>query len=399
MAEKRAVLKEIIRRLHDGADPDDVKKQFREFLKNTTAVEISMAEEELIREGIPKAQIQSLCDLHLAIFRESIEEKQLDVSQGHPIFILKEEHRILESAAEELKTLTASIAPGDREDFRINVPDIRRIVNLFKDSANHYLREENVLFPILEKHGITQPPAIMWSEHDQIRETESDLYSLLGDYDDSVSENLTEIKERASTLSSLLTNHFYKESNVLFQAALRLFSDTEWSQVVEGFREVGYCSFSPEVRDMESTAPSDQSQPALSDGVVDLGSGTLQADVLRAVLNTLPVDITFVDENDRVAYFSESPERIFVRSRAVIGRSVQLCHPQKSVHVVNKILDDFRAGDRNAAEFWINLGGQLIYIRYFAVRNDEGEYLGCLEVSQNLTEIKKIEGEKRLLDE
>ena len=150
---------------------------------------------------------------------------------------------------------------------------------------------------------------------------------------------------------------------------------------------------------MESTAPSDQSQPALSDGFVELGSGTLQADVLRAVLNTLPVDITFVDENDRVAYFSESPERIFVRSRAVIGRSVQLCHPQKSVHVVNKILDDFRAGDRNAAEFWINLGGQLIYIRYFAVRNDEGEYLGCLEVSQNLTEIKKIEGEKRLLDE
>ena len=399
MMDRKAVLKEIIQRLHDGAEPDDVKRQFGEFLKKTTAAEISMAEEELVNEGVPREQIQKLCDLHLAIFRESIEEKQLDVPAGHPIHTLLEEHRILQSAAEDLRALVSALDLGDQEGFALKTPEIRRIVNLFKDSPNHYLREENVLFPLLERHGITQPPAIMWAEHDQIRETESSLYDLLGEYGNSASEHLVDIKEKSSTLASLLTNHFYKEGNVLFQAALRLFSDAEWSEVVAGFADVGYCSFSPKIPDATSDPVPDIGSSSLAAGVVDLGSGAVRADILQAVLNTLPVDITFVDENDRVAYFSESPERIFVRSRAVIGRSVQLCHPQKSVHVVNKILDDFRSGTRDMAEFWIDLGGQLIHIRYFAVRSEERRYLGCLEVSQNLTEIKKIEGEKRLLDD
>jgi DUF438 domain-containing protein len=399
MMDRKVVLKEIIHRLHDGAEPDDMKKQFGEFLKKTTAAEISMAEEELIREGVPREQIQKLCDLHLAIFKESIEQKQLDVPAGHPIHALLEEHRILQSTAEELWGIVSSLSPGDQEGFRSKVPEIRRLVNLFRDSPNHYLREENVLFPLLERHGITQPPAIMWAEHDQIRETESSLYNLFGEYGDSIVEHLAEVKEKSSTLASLLTNHFYKEGNVLFQAALRLFSDEEWSEVTAGFADVGYCSFSPRIPEATPALVPDAGSSSLAEGLVDLGSGAVRADVLQAVLNTLPVDITFVDENDRVAYFSESPERLFVRSRAVIGRSVQLCHPQKSVHVVNKILDDFRSGTRDKAEFWINLGGQLVYIRYFAVRSEAGRYLGCLEVSQNLSEIKKIEGEKRLLDD
>jgi len=118
---------------------------------------------------------------------------------------------------------------------------------------------------------------------------------------------------------------------------------------------------------------------------------------LEAVLNTLPVDITFVDKEDRVRYFSQSKERIFPRTKAIIGRKVQQCHPQKSLHVVEEILNDFRENKRDRAEFWINLGGRLIYIRYFAVRDKAEKYLGCLEVTQDITDIKKIEGEKRLL--
>jgi len=118
---------------------------------------------------------------------------------------------------------------------------------------------------------------------------------------------------------------------------------------------------------------------------------------LEAVLNTLPVDITFVDKEDRVRYFSQSKERIFPRTKAIIGRKVQQCHPQKSLHVVEEILNDFRESKREEAGFWINLGGRLIYIRYFAVRDKAEKYLGCLEVTQDITDIKKIEGEKRLL--
>ncbi len=133
--------------------------------------------------------------------------------------------------------------------------------------------------------------------------------------------------------------------------------------------------------------------------MINFETGSLTREQLEAILNTLPVDITFVDSEDTVRYFNQSKERIFVRTKAVIGRKVQQCHPQKSIDVVNRIIDDFRNGRRDVAEFWINMGGRLIYIRYFPVRNAKGEYLGVLEVTQDITDIKKIEGEKRLLDE
>ena len=126
-------------------------------------------------------------------------------------------------------------------------------------------------------------------------------------------------------------------------------------------------------------------------------TGGLSKKELEAILNTLPVDITFIDKEDTVRYFSDSKERIFPRTKAIIGRKVQQCHPQKSVHIVDQILKDFKSGKKDAAKFWIDLEGRLIYIRYFAVRSKNGDYLGCLEVTQDITDIKKIEGEKRLL--
>lgn len=127
-------------------------------------------------------------------------------------------------------------------------------------------------------------------------------------------------------------------------------------------------------------------------------TGSLSKEELQGVLNTLPVDITFVDKEDAVKYFSKGEERIFVRTKAVIGRKVQQCHPQKSVHIVNKIVEAFKTGKKNVAEFWIQLGDRLVHIRYFAVRDKDGKYLGTMEVTQDITEIKKIEGERRLLD-
>ena len=124
----------------------------------------------------------------------------------------------------------------------------------------------------------------------------------------------------------------------------------------------------------------------------------LSYEVIEALLDALPVDITFVDEDDRVRYFNKEGKRIFARSRKIIGIKVQKCHPQKSIHVVNQILQDFRNNKRDSANFWIDLKGRKIYIRYFAVRDKEGKYLGCLEVTQDITDIQKVTGEKRLLD-
>jgi PAS domain S-box-containing protein len=129
-----------------------------------------------------------------------------------------------------------------------------------------------------------------------------------------------------------------------------------------------------------------------------LDTGALSLEQINLVLKNLPVDLTFVDENDEVRYFSAGKERIFSRSAGIIGRRVQNCHPEKSVHIVNRILDEFKAGTRDVAGFWIQLKGKFIYIRYFAIRDEQGKYRGTLEVTQDITEIKKLEGERRLLD-
>lgn len=132
--------------------------------------------------------------------------------------------------------------------------------------------------------------------------------------------------------------------------------------------------------------------------ILQFETGSLSKEEAEAVLDSVPVDISFIDKEDRVKYFNKAAGRIFVRTKAVIGRKVQLCHPQKSVHVVNKILEAFKTGKKDVAEFWINLNDRLILIRYFAVRDKNGKYLGTVEVTQDITDIKKIEGQKRLLD-
>jgi len=139
------------------------------------------------------------------------------------------------------------------------------------------------------------------------------------------------------------------------------------------------------------------SEPLEKKEAIRLETGMLSKEEIETILDTLPIDLTFVDKDDTVRYFSQTRERIFPRTKAVIGRKVQQCHPQKSIHIVNQILEDFRKGKRDVAEFWINMQGKLIYIRYFPLRSKNGEYMGCLEVTQDITNIKKIEGEKRLL--
>jgi len=136
----------------------------------------------------------------------------------------------------------------------------------------------------------------------------------------------------------------------------------------------------------------------MSERLLRFEAGTLSKDELEAILNTLPADITFVDKEDTVRYFSKSEKRIFVRTKAIIGRKVQQCHPQKSIHIVDKIVESFRNSKKDVAEFWIQKDNRLVHIRYFPVRNKDGKYLGTIEVTQDITDLKKIEGEKILLD-
>jgi PAS domain S-box-containing protein len=239
----------------------------------------------------------------------------------------------------------------------------------------------------------------MWAEHNDIREEKKKLYKLVETKESmSFEEFAKELGELAKSTEDMLSSHFYKESNILFPAALKVISEDEWREIKKQCDELGYCCFTPEdAKGVVRAAGEPTSQIASSSNEITFETGEFSTKELEAVLNTLPVDITFVDKEDRVRYFSQSKERTFPRAKAIIGRKVQQCHPQKSLHVVEEILSDFKEKKREEAGFWINMEGRLIYIRYFAVRDKAEKYIGCLEVTQDITDIKKIEGEKRLL--
>lgn len=398
-ADKKGMLKEIVKQLHDGVPPQEVKEKFKQILKDTSSEDIAKIEQELVKEGMPREELQRLCDVHLAVFGEQLEKQELQTPPGHPISILMEEHKILTQRAERLGILAKMIEEACDVVYVGDVlTEVQGIVKDFVDAEKHYLREENVLFPMLGKHGITEPPAIMWMEHNQIRDIKKRLRSLVENWNAiSFYDFKTQLGEVAKPLCSILPSHFFKENNILFPAALQVVTSEEWEEARKEFDEIGYCCFTPShvTVALQTEKRKTQTPP---EGLLQFETGSLSKEEAEAILDTLPIDISFIDKDDRVKYFNKAEKRIFVRTKAVIGRTVQMCHPQESVHIVNRIIEAFRKGEKDSAEFWITLDNRLVHIRYFAVRDKDGKYLGTMEVTQDLTDIKKIEGQKRLLD-
>ena len=390
--DRKALLKTMILRLHDGASPDDVKEEFGALLREIGPTDIARAEEELIDEGLPREEIQRLCDVHLAVFRESVESSD-GAGVGHPIDILRTEHDRLLEMTEQLAAAATAVSLGIGD----SAARLGGIAQWLRESESHYVREENVLFPYLEKHGIKQPPAIMWMEHDRIRPVKREVAALA----DACAAEPTQdgartLATRATQLRDLLESHFHKENNILFPAALEVVEAAEWTEILRQFDELGYPSFSADLRP-EPLGPAAATGIAAADGQVALETGTLSLTQLEAILTVLPVELTFVDAEDRVAWFSNQKERIFVRTKAAIGREVAQCHPQKSLHLVEQILVEMKAGARDSAEFWLPVNEQVLHVRFFAVRDPRGAYLGCLEVTQDITGIQKLTGQKRLV--
>ena len=382
--DRQEILKELLWRLHTGEAPEALVPEFKEKLGDVSPPEIAQIEQELVRAGIPREEIRRLCEVHLALFRESLEEVEPLAPPWHPVHVLMAEHKHMVEAGKNLLDAAKALdgSPEKEKEFR-------EIFEKLLGTESHYTREENVLFPYLEKHGITEPPAVMWMEHDQIRGIKKAIGDALERSDNA------RLVELSQGLLEAMMSHFYKENHVLFPTAMDVIGEDEWPTIRAEFNDIGYCCITPPPMPTEGTGE----RAADGSGEIELPTGKFTVEELNAILNALPVDITFVDKNDTVRYFNESKDRIFVRTKAVLGRKVQNCHPQKSVHLVERILDDFKNKRHDVAEFWINFAGRHVYIRYFPVWNPDGEYLGVIEVTQDITDIKKLEGEKRLLDE
>ncbi len=284
--------------------------------------------------------------------------------------------------------------------FAAGEPDpamVKELIRYFVEYVDgcHNKKEENHLFPLLEERGIPRqggPLAVMLQEHTQSKELLAKLKPLADTYvggDDSV---LGELSRTYGEYITLLKQHFWKENDILYPMAEQALSQPDADKVVEGIVATEN-ALSPDTRSRYYELADD----LMRWGQIKDLAHNLDHDMMGAILNTLPVELSFVDANDTVRYFShENLPKIFPRTRGAIGMQVQDCHPQKSVHLVNEILADFKAGKREVAEFWIDAGDKKVHIRYWPVRGDDGEYLGCLETVQDIADIQKIKGEKRL---
>jgi len=380
---RKGRLEDIIKKLHAGHTVDQVRGEFQEVFGQVSAEEISHAEQSLINEGMPVEEVQRLCDVHASIFEGSIEDIHSSLPlevPGHPAHTLKATNRALRKLLAEMRALL----PLSDEVSRIA---LRQKTQRLLGIDSHYKIKENLFFPYMEKYGVTAPPKVMWGVDDEIRaELKSAAAQLAKGETGELEKALTRVEDMA-----------FKEDNILLPILVENLHEDEWKQIAQDAHEFGFFLLgAPPAFPLSGRAPSPVNAAAPGDGVT-LPTGSFTAVELAAVLNTLPLDMTFVDKDNKVRFFSQGKERAFPRTVSVLGRDVSNCHPPASVHIVEKNVEDLRAGRKDNEDFWIQLGEQLVHIRYFAVRGKKGEYLGVLETTQNIAPLKLIEGEKRLM--
>lgn len=397
---RKDLLKHMIRQLHAGQAPEQVRTQLVRLLGQVPYGDVVEVEQELIDEGLPVEEILRLCDLHAAALRGAIDTTQArQAPPGHPAHTFKMENRALNWEVDTLGKLYEQItALPDEADATELMQSVRTRFNSLTDVEKHYLRKEYLLFPHLEKHGITGPPKVMWGKHDEVRALLKGALEALAAADTfTAGEAKGVIQLVLKPASDAIAEMVDREEQILLPMCLDTLTDEEWYSIAQQSQEYGFCLYDPPVEWRPEGVAEGPSKPAAPPGRIQLPTGSFTLDELNTILNTIPFDLTFVDKDDTVRYFTRGRERIFARSRAILGRKVQYCHPPASVGVVEQILSDFRSGRHDHAAFWIQLKERFISIEYFALRNEQGEYLGCLEVSQDLTEKRALTGERRLL--
>ncbi len=397
---RKELLKHMILQLHKGYAPEQVRPQLIRVLGQVPYNDVVEVEQQLIDEGLPAEEVMQLCDLHTAALQGAIDHAGAkEPPPGHPAHTFRKENQALQWELTAIDALYAEVsATRGHDDVTPQMGDLQVRFNNLMDVEKHYLRKEHLLFPFLEKHDVTGPPKVMWGKHDQARAkllAAQDTLRRLTRWSASDAQSIIGLVLQPA--GAAVADMIEKEEQILLPMCLDTLSDTEWLEIARQSDEYGYCLFDP-TESWKPDLPLAESARAAGDSQrIRLPSGSFTPTELQAVLNTIPFDLTFVDKDDKVRYFTQGRERIFSRSRAILGRQVEYCHPPKSVHIVKQILDDFHSGTHERAHFWITLRGRFISIEYFALRDPEGQYLGCLEVSQDLTEKRALQGEQRLL--
>lgn len=381
---------------------EEAQKKVQQEYTKVTADELALAEQELTKRGIKDSVVYDNMESFLLIFQDVLKAPDLHLADWHPIRTYQRENEAVEGLLKKAEGLS-------RSRFVLN--QWAEIIEGLMQYETHLSRKQNQLYPAFERQGFDRPSKIMWTLDDAVRSAFREAAGLLKDGQE---EAFLSQYDKAVTLLKELIE---KENVVLFPAAMEMIRTKEFLAIRQGDDEIGYCLIDPppQAPMAPETANTDKAgsgeagfmkelQQLLqkhgmgaASGEMDVRQGKLTLEQINLIFRHLPIDLSYVDENELVRFYSDTKHRVFPRSPGVIGRDVKNCHPRESVHTVEEIIKAFREGREDEAEFWLEINGKFIYIYYTAVRDDEGNFKGVLEMMQDATHIRSLEGSQRLL--
>lgn len=384
------LLKSYLQRLNEGESLESVQADFAKSFRSVDASEIMKAEQEMLHEGTPLRQVQKLCDVHSALFHNRLEEakeqepstvamakenagksEELSLIAGHP----------LQTLTRENEALSVLIGMARKQIGRGE--NCKETLNKIRGVGVHYAKKGDLLYPQLNvKYGIIGPSQVMWTLDDKIRAELSSLAK--SDQQDE------EWRHRANAVLQRANEMIYKENNILFPVCAANFTESEWQQIYRDAKDYAPClDIIPQIwKAAEDKLSEIKNNVSSTDGVVKLPSGSLTLQQLRAMLNTLPLEITFIDADNINSYFNEG-EKAFKRPLSALGREVFSCHPPKIEPMVRAIIQDFRNGRKDYVSVWMEKNGQATLVKYMAVRDNKGHYIGTMEVVQDMEEARQ----------
>ena len=402
-------LESIFKALCAGESATDLMAEFEQGCESLSGDEIEALFHKLQQEGVPFNSNPDVAEFYHTVVTEKLSAHQiLQYAPGHPVRAYLQENQLI-------RELFAKINRIDPQQ------DLDAFTALFEQIGTvekHYVRKENQLFPCLEQHGWDSPSTNMWALHDEIRDKIRSLRHSLE------AGELELLLGKSEAMQQQMLHLIAVEEQRLLPNAMNLLEESEWVDMGVGDAEIGWMldreyprygevadEVEPETKSVPEEVVSEETDYVHPSKVSKRGKlhidtsemyhydeGYLTPEQVNLMLKVLPLDITYVDEHDRVVFYNRGDDRLFPRSANIIGREVRFCHPPKSVDTVLRILEEFKKGTQDVADFRIHVKGRYVLIRYFAVRDEQKQYRGVIEMSQDITDITTMEGEQRLLD-
>ena len=441
LEERKAKLAEILRILQEDGDFDQAKARFKAAFDQVSVREITEAERALIAGGLNPAEIQNLCTVHAEVFRGAIgqsKESPAFARPGHPVHTLKLENMVIASLVND--ALLPDLDKYVQDPRTAVLARIRQELADLRTIGKHYARKEISIFPLMTKYGITAPPQVMWGVDDDIRGWIREAAACA----EEESPDLEELSQKVNRAAKEVTEMIFKEEAIMVPLLADVASPDDWRKVKEDEPQFGYTLINPPVnwrpsqqeladfakkpRDLDQLAKNWNEQisafagqlggnekanydaqlpvapaasaskgpAALGQVFLQFAQGGLNFDQLSAILDLLPFDLAFVDKDDIIRYFGGNCG-FYPHSANDLGMNLFSIHMPKSVAKVKQIVADLRSGKKDKHEFWFELRGRFVYIQYIAVRDQQGQYMGVLEVLQDATHVRGLQGNKKEL--